>query len=256
MQPPSPPPACPGPHCLAQLDGLVGNLPDCWWWHTGPSQEPQTPTAAHPFVPAPYLLHTHLAHQSQGNCGDCGDGAPQRLSFSLMGLALFFFYIVHVPAISLCWGATTTGEHFRLQMKQPRAAQVQGMVQPMANSTVPFADTPKYFGAALPLAAATGLSDTLFTSGSAKQTVTSLKISNTGRFSWLQHNSRLVYAQFSGPSLLSATKLQNADPDLLQPHRKMQQWVGSFSPLFSFLAAGKLPVVSSIWSNNCSTVNI
>lgn len=76
----------------AQLDNLVGDLPASCCWHAVSSQEPQAPTAAHPLVPPPHLLHAHLAHQSQGNFRACGHEAHQRLAFSLTGLDFFFFF--------------------------------------------------------------------------------------------------------------------------------------------------------------------
>lgn len=60
-----------GPTCWAQLDSLVGDLSASCCWHTSLSQEPQAPTAAHPLVPPPHVLHTRLAHQDQGNFRGC-----------------------------------------------------------------------------------------------------------------------------------------------------------------------------------------
>lgn len=92
-----PPRACSGPAGWARLNnpGSASQL----GWHTGPSQEVQAPAAAHPLdPPPPHLLPTRLAHQSQGNFRGCGGKAPQRLSLSLAGLVLFFFYGQHADA--------------------------------------------------------------------------------------------------------------------------------------------------------------
>ena len=80
-----------GPTCWAQLDSLVGDLPASCCWHAGPSQEPQAPTAAHPLVPPPHLLHIHLAHKSRGNFRG-NFRSPPKAFFQPRGLSFIFFY--------------------------------------------------------------------------------------------------------------------------------------------------------------------
>ena len=101
MQPPSPPPACPGPPGWAQLCSLVGDLPaSC------AATGSHCCTSCCSATPPSHTSCTSEPRQLQR----LWRWSLPKIFFQYHGLRSFFFFIVRMPAINLCWRTTTTGQ--------------------------------------------------------------------------------------------------------------------------------------------------